>query len=416
MEMQHWQNQINTRGRNVVLVFLLYWFTLVFWQNINPGSTGTTEDTFIKIALLFSLILVFISKAKFRRKGAVLLFVISTNIVISYLAETTPNLRSILNYFFPLLLILICVYLGFDVCINRNQFLFFSKTIILLVLYMALYAIIDTPEKFTSPLLLENAYGNELSSFFISNHEYALYLTSAIISCLICFELDEQANRTKKVAYVLIACFLFYNLILTFSRTFLLGAVCFIVIYILLNKNSASRKIMIIMCVCACALILIVPELNNFVFEIVLKGNNLAGRDVLNEKAGQIFYEGDTLQQLWGFGASNVQEIFRDELQHAYTHNAYFKYLLYFGVIGLLSVLCFLIHRAKTCWKIIKLNRSLGIIFFALVIMASVVMFFNTCTLFFSPCDSFFLSIYTILVPMYVVNAINKGVFDERKI
>ena len=74
MEMQHWQNQINTRGRNVVLVFLLYWFTLVFWQNINPGSTGTTEDTFIKIALLFSLILVFISKAKFRRKGAVLLF------------------------------------------------------------------------------------------------------------------------------------------------------------------------------------------------------------------------------------------------------------------------------------------------------------------------------------------------------
>ena len=393
-------------------VLLFYWIALVFWQNINPGSTGTLPDTIIKLVLLTMLAGYYLLNAQMGERGGLAIFILLINMLLSFFMEPVIGLRALLTYFFPVFVAMFSLYFGSQIQITQKQFLIFLKVIICVVLYMAIYAVFDTPEKFTASLLVDNAYGNELSSFFVSSHEYALYLTAAIVSCLICAELDESGSKKRKFLYFLLTCFFLYNLILSFSRTFLLGAVCFVVIYALLNRRSLMRNTVICSGIILLALIVFVPEINRFFFDIVLKGNNLAGRDSLNEQAIRMFSEGTTLQKLWGFGASNIQEAFRTELGHSSMHNAYFQVLLYFGACGLVTIVVFLCHCARSFWKVIKKHRLLGVVFFAQVVMATVVMFFNTCTLFFSSCDSFFFTMFFVVIPIYVRNAIRIGTFE----
>lgn len=401
---------------NVDIVFFIYWAVLVLWQNINPGGTGTMYDTLIKTALFGITIVYFLLHTKgnnFKYFGVFIIFAI--NILISFLSERYVSLRTILNYFFPVLLSFFTLIIGSKYEIRKSQLIRFLNCVIAVVLYTALYAMLFMPEYFVNALSIDSAYGNELSSFFYSNHEYALYLLSGIISCIFIIELDKGIHLFRKILYVVCGIIFGINLILTFSRTFILGAVSFFAIYLIFNRKSKFAKLIFVLVILVLLVIIFIPQANEFFIKIVLKDNNLAGRDDLSDLAVKTFNDSSLFQKLWGQGVTKMQSLFTDVTSHQSVHNAYLQILLCFGVSGLMAILLFLFTRFLNSIKIIRHNRFIGVANTAMVISCFAVMFFNTTMLFNSSVDSFFLTVFMIIVPKYVGNAILNDTFDDTR-
>lgn len=393
-------------------VFFLYWAILVLWQNINPGQTGTTADTLLKMILLLSMTLYFCThkKGNFTQLPVFLVFTVS--ILCSFLMETAFSLRLLLHYFFPLLFAFLVLIVGGNTEMNRKQLLGFLHGVIFVVLYAALYAVIVMPHKFLSAFQVSGAYGNELSSFFNSSHEYALYLFAGAVSCLVCLELSPKLSIGKKFFYICCAVLFLVNLCLTFSRTFMLSAFCFVLLYMLINRKSSWAKWMFFAGTFGVIVIFTVPFLREYIFRILMKENNPAGRDDLAELALQVFQEAPILGKLFGSGLSIIQHTFVAEAGHRSVHNAYLQILLYFGISGLVILVLFLLSHLISCIKLTAKHRFLGTVTTALAISCVIAMMFNTATVFTSSIDSFFMTAYTIIVPRYVSNAVKSSHFS----
>ena len=409
------QTTMYVKKNKVDILFLLYWGVLVFWQNINPGQTGTMADTLIKLFLLVTLVIYYFMHVKISSQNLLLFVLYAVNMLCSLFIEFSFSLRILLTYLYPVLIVFLTLVLGGNYQITKSQLIRFSNGIISIVLYAALYACIIMPDKFIQAFHLSTAYGNELTSFFISSHEYALYLLGGIISCVICLELNNFLSKPKKLFYVACIGLFLLNLILTFSRTFLIGTLCVFIINAILNRKSKLAKLTWIGIICAIALIAFVPQIRNFVFNLVFKGNNLADRDDLTALTIRTFEKGSVMEKIWGQGVTKTQALFKLETSHVSVHNAYLQTMLFFGVANLIPFIGFLLSCLRQSLKTIKMNVFVSVLCVSLNIACIVVMFFNTATVFNSTIDSFFLTMVTIVVPKYVINAVKKGTFDDMK-
>ena len=409
------QSALRGKGRsnNIDLALLAYWGILVFWQNINPGSTGSTADTLIKTGLIVFLAGYYILHAEpFGRRSVLLMLAFALSMSLSFVAESTFSLRMLLTYFFPVAFAFCAFCPGGNFQINKKRLLRFMYAIILIVLYMALYALIATPQKFFSALSASSAYGNELTSFFASNHEYGLYLMAGIVACLVCIEMDGQKGFWKKLLFFVAIPLFLANLVLTYSRTAMLATVLIFAACVFLNHKSRFAKLLLIGFIVVAAVVAAVPALHEYFLKIVLKDNNLAGRDELASLAMDTFKNGAFFEKIWGQGASATASFFREETDHASVHNAYLQVLLYFGISGLFAMVSVLLLQLRGAFWLIKRDRFLGVIQIGLVFACASMMLTNTAVLFSSPIDSYFLTMFTIVVPRYVGNAVQMGEFN----
>ena len=403
----------NPHDTNIDLVFLLYWGVLVFWQNVNPRSTGTLADTLIKICLFLLLgVYYLLHTSAFSAKAFALVVIFGANMAISFLSETAVTLRNILTYFFPVVFAFFSCCTGARFQINRKKFLRFLWGIVMIVLYAAVYAVVVYPDQFSKALFVTNAYGNELSSFFISNHEYGMYLMAGITACILLLELDPKRKGGKTLLLVGSMLLFSVNLVLTYSRTSMLATALIVLAYTLLNRKSKGARTFFVLLLIVAVAVAAVPLLREYFVKIVLKDNNLAGRDDLATLAIETFKEGSLREKIWGQGATKMADFFYEEAEHASVHNAYFQTMLYFGIAALGAMVLFLVSQLVANTKLIKENRVLGVLFTGLTLACASTMFTNTAVLFSSPIDSFFLTMFTILVPRYVTNAILAGSFD----
>ena len=407
-------NRINQKNdTNIDLVFLLYWGVLVLWQSVNPGGAGSFADTAIKSLLILFLVgYYFFHISTFSGGAAVLAVLFGLNMALAFSSEPSVTLRTVLTYFFPVAFVFLSCCTGGGFHITRRKLLRFMRAIILIVLYMAVYALIDTPEKFFGALSVSGAYGNELSSFLISNFEYGIYLMAGITACIVCVELDSKKGRLISLFYTGALCLFLVNLILTYSRTSILITLVIIFSYALLNRKSRFAKGVLLVCFLGCFLIFSVAELRRFFFETVFKGNNLAGRDTLASLAVEVFRSGSLREKLWGQGATPMAGLFREETDHASVHNGYLQILLYFGIVPLCFLVLFLLVHLATAGLFVKRNLFIGVLSIGLLLACALAMVSTTACLFASSIDSFFLTMFTVLVPKYVRNAIRDGVFD----
>jgi O-antigen ligase len=159
--------------------------------------------------------------------------------------------------------------------------------------------------------------------------------------------------------------------------------------------------------------IIFIPEFHRFVFEIVLKGNNMAGRDELNQRAMEYFRNGTIVEKLFGHGIAASRAFFEKTTGHGSVHNAYLQVLVYYGVVGLIFVVAFLVTQIITCVKEMKRNRFVGVVSLGLVLASALIMTTTTSIIFNSSIDSFFVTMFMILVPKYVRNSVNSRRFDE---
>ena len=158
--------------------------------------------------------------------------------------------------------------------------------------------------------------------------------------------------------------------------------------------------------VIATLIIVITPEIREFIYEIVLKGNNLGSRETLFGSAIEYYKNGTIREKIFGFGINRPRTYFTELFGHGSIHNAYLQILLYFGASGLISLLIFLCVQMTNCFLVIKKDRFMGSVMLAILVMAIAMMFTNTSIMFMSSIDSYFLTVFSVVIPKYVKNSI----------
>ncbi len=395
------------KHNNIHIIFLLYWTILVLYENMNFQTSRLGIDLLVKVLLIGMLTIYCLLKIDKISKKILIWIFLTLSMTITFVIDNHFYINNIISYVYPILYIFLTLILGEKNQINKKQLLFFLNWIILLVTIMTIYTIIFEFNKIISMFTITTAYGNQLKSFLSSSHEYALYLCAGIISSLICFKYSR-----KKIKYLLSIVLFALVLILTYSRTFILGMISFVFIYILFLQNKKCKTCFIIVGIISLLLILFIPLLKNFIFQIVLKNNNSAGRNILYSTALKYFGEGNLIEKVWGHGIYASRNYFEFFTTHPSVHNTYLQILIYYGIVGELFFIIFIIFQIYNCIKAIKYNKYLGVIIFAILIFCIVVMSFDTTYIFDSQCPSFFLTFFAIIIPKYMINAINENKFD----
>ena len=395
--------------RNVSFMFVVYWGILVLWQNVSGAEARGTIDLLIKVGLMAYFVCFYLLQARTFKVKGLLVFLLAMSLMITASTESQLSLSNIVAYAYPVIILFVVYGLGDNLQINRTQLLAFCNCVIGITLYAAVYAVIFCWDQFAGALSLDYAYGNELSSFFISNFEYGMYLVAAIVSALLCLSLTPNRTIGKSLFYMAAIALFAVNLILTFSRTSILSLAVFLFVYLWLGKRK-WRKWFFLFAIIVLVLFAI-PKISRFVIEIVFKNDNMAGRDVLFERGLQYYQSGSIVEKIFGFGISETYQYFDKHYDHGSVHNGYLQILLYYGAVGMLSLLGFLLCQVVGSIKLLRKDRMVGVAVLGLNLSAMLIMVTTTATIFNSSIDSFFLTIFFIITPKYIKNSIYAGEF-----
>lgn len=396
--------------KNVSFMFVVYWAVMVAWQNISRAQPRSSVDMMIKIGVLAYFVCFFLRHSRKVSRKILWVLLLTLCLLMTAFVEAQFTLGTLISYFYPIIFLAMAYGLGDRFEINREQLISFCNCVIAITLYAAIYALIFCGDQFANLSSLRSAYGNELKSFFLSSHEYALYLAAAIISCVLCMRLNPDVTRKQKAYYLTAMAIMIPNFILTYSRTALAGLVLFLLTFVFLGNGKIRRIIItaIILFLLACVFI---PQMTDFIYRIVLKENRVSGRDILAAGAVDYFWESTFFCQIFGSGFYATRTFFEMQYSHGSVHNAYLQVLLYYGIAGLLFLIVFLVTQLYTCWKFMKKERFLGAVYLGFVIMSAMMMITNTQIIFTSQMDSYFMTIFMFVVPKYVRNAINNNRF-----
>ena len=398
--------------KSVGFMLVSYWAVLVFWQNISGAETRGSADLAIKLVLILYFVWFYLHRVK--TVGAKILWVmlLAVSLLITAFSEAEFPISNVIAYAYPIIFLSMVYGLGDKFEISKRHLIAFCNWIIVITLYAAIYGMVFLPEQFSGIFSVSQAYGNEVTSFFFSSHEYGMYLACAMVSCCICLKMDTGSSTTKKVFYIFAMAVLSLNLLFTFSRTSLLGVAVFLISYIFLGKGRLKRWILAIV-VIAVIITIFSPEISQYLFRIVMKENTLSGRDDLLRSGIAYYRSGTFMKRIFGYGIHDTQIFLKYDLWHSSVHNAYLQILLYYGAVGLLFMLSFLISQLWESIRFIRQDRFWGSVSLGLVLMAMAMMFTNTAIVFTSPIDSYFLTIFMFVVPKYVRNAIRHRRFGD---
>ena len=396
-------------------MFWFYWSALVLWQNLGRETPRNGGDLVFKTGLIFLLTAFYLLRARWVSIHIFAVFLLAVSMAASLvLSGDALSGGSLIAYAYPVLLAFLSFGIGNDFQINKRELLFFLKGVILVTLYAALYALLFCTDQFITAFSHESAYGNELTSFFVSSHEYGMYLVYAIVACVICMEV-EQKTVWKKIAYTAAILIFLPNLFLTFSRTSLLALAVAVLAYCLAGKWTPLRRVIVVAVVLFAAMVFFSSRLREFIVLLLFKGQEKIGiRGELYPFAVKLFWEGSCAQKLFGCG-TGVRSVFEAAMNHGSVHNAYLQVLLYFGSVNLVFFVVLLISQLKENIRLYRHSKFFSVMFAACLLSAMALMFTNTTIVFTSPIDSFFLTAFTILVPKYVRNAIRAGAFEEKR-
>ena len=402
-----------TKSFSICDVFFVYWFVLVIWQNISSLTSKSGFDSIIKAFLLISLVFYFHLKSnKLHLKHFIIVLFVMIYFLILLFNETNYSFSTLTSYFFPPIFAYLVYCVGNSFQVSENQYHRYLKFLIAVVWYMVIYSFIFEFNKFLNVFSISSAYGNELTSFFVSNHEYAMYLFFSIVSCFILL-IKNKRNNFKKFFYIFSVFVFGINLILTYSRTALLACFVMIFIFICIDK-SKLKKWLISLIIISIFVILCSSSIRSYIYTIVFKENNDAGRLDLINIAINKFNSSSFFIKVFGNGYSSTYSFLKQVTSHGSVHNAYLQVLLTNGIIGLFLLLFLLINNIIQALKMIKTDRFYGAIFSGLAFSLVFFMLTNTAVIFYSPIDSSMMTIFAVIIPKYFRNWLYKNRLLDR--
>lgn len=396
------------------IVLFIYWFVLLVWQNVRSVGNRGAVDTFIKAGLIMIFIFYFCSQTRrLKLYPLIASLFLAICAIVTLVSSSEISFSMILYYLYPVFLYFIVYSVGWDTQINKKQMISLMHWTIMVVTYIVVYAIIFCRDQFVSAFTISSAYGNELCSFLISNHEYGMYLSYGIMAIFLCMDFSDNVSKWRKSFYTIGIIAFFVNLVLTFSRTALVSFLAMFAIYVFFCAKKSMKTMLIFIVFTVVLVIFLVPQLNNFIVAIVFKGGNDAGRSELSQLGFTVFKEASYFQKL--FGDANVIERIEAISDHHNLHNGYLQMLVSNGIKGVAFLLLIIYSTfrenfyMKNCSK---KEKNLCRIFNGFLIAAAFSMLTNTSTLFYSSIDSYFLTLFAIIIPKYVRNAIKNGTFE----
>ena len=398
--------------RKLILSLYFYWFILVLWQNMGSYMASSAMALALKLGLVAMLTAIF-----FVRKDTCLRFVnlffwslFCLHAVFLFATkEKGFGGTTLIYYIFPVLFSFLTLVCQSGAQVDKKSYLLFLRLVVATVAYMALYSLIFQTEHFTSFLRLERSYGNELSSFFLSNHEYGMYLVFGITAVMVWYQNTEK--RGVHILQLLLLLLFGVNLLVTLSRTSMLACGVMVLVFVFFSKKNGVKKWFLFFIAVVLLALIFTPGSEDFISTILMKENNDAGRFDMWQAAVEKFQSGNTVQRLFGWGHTNIEVYLQRNFLHNTVHNMFLQTLLVWGIAGLTFQVGIIASSIVSAVRLWKKDRNMCAIFLALSFSAVAFMFTNTACIMQSPIDSFMLTVFTVIVPKYVANAIHAGTY-----
>ncbi len=391
--------------RTVSFAMFAYWIAVIVWQTVRPVGNRSLVDTAVKI-ILFATVCYFgwvnqNTENSSNIKVGVIFFIATQAIT---LVNDTVNTSTLITLVFMVAQIYVFLILLRNETVTREDLFKLGDWLIITVLIMCLYNVTFGFSRFIKLFTSSGNYGMECKSFLYSNHEFAVYISVAVIFLI----LRLLQKKSSKVWNFILIGFFSVNLLSTYSRTALLGLFAAILIILFF----ASKKYFIIFASSAGAFLLIASfnsVLYNFIFNKIFKGDydsssNTAmdvGRDGMYLWEWNYYKSGDVIDQIFGRGYVKGAA--------GGGHNAYLYILNIGGIIMFAFFITVIVWSIYNSVKVWKKDKELGSLCMALQVFSLLYMVAQTPILFFSTMDSYFLTMISVLIPLYVNNHLNSN-------
>lgn len=388
----------------IAKVLFQYWLFVILWQTFRPVENRSLLDTAVKIFLFGTVLLHgFYNRntGGANKTAAVFALFIASQVITISQDKISFSASSLITIAFMLLQISVFLIMQHDEEISLSSLEWLGEMIVLTAAVMGGYSILFKTARFVRAFTSPGAYGSECRSFLYSNHEYALYLSAAIIfAAWLRFR-----KRGSAVKFALTVSFLGINLISTFSRTAIIGCIASLVI---LSFSLGGRSAGKIVCSAAAAAgaVLTSETVRRFVFQKILKNTYSVsgslvdrGRSQMYREELEYFIKGSWAEKLFGHGYNG---------KIIGGHDAYLVILNTGGIVMFfffLVVILWSLNNARICFQF---SRSAGALCFSLQTLVLLYMVAQTPILFYSTMDSFFITMLSVIIPFYSANYLKR--------
>ena len=382
----------------IAKIMLAYWIMVILWQTFRPVANRSIVDSLVKVSLFGVVLLHAIYNRDTRNSepvvGAFMVFLLTQFITV---ISDSLSVGALITVGFMSALIITFLIMQRNEEISGDSLEWLAKLIILTGVIMGLYSILFKTARFVRSFTKVGIYGSECKSFLYSNHEYALYLATAIILAVWL----QYRKRGNGYLFALLVGFLTVNLISTFSRTAIIGCAAGVIILSFFMGSRTRGYIALAIAAAVCVLALS-SDLRAFFLQKVLK-NAIADSGSVLDKGRASMYNDEWLYFLNG---NFIEKLFG----HGYNgnttggHDAYLMILNTGGIAMFLffvSVIVWSLAKALICFRI---QRETGSLCFALQTLVLLYMVAQTPILFYSSMDSFFITMLFVLIPLYTSN------------
>lgn len=277
--------------------------------------------------------------------------------------------------------------------LERDDIALFARLYQIFILYACVVNVVTNWSIIPSLITSLNGYAFTTSSFFSNRNTFALFLLAGVI-----LSIYRLKIKNKNLTDICLLAFIIFNLILTLSRTSLLGMlVFFIVIRVFRDQGKEYKGIFKLLAIGAMFISLItVSGLADFFINSVLRADvGSTGRIEIWEAVGNIYKNSNLLTGV-GMGISDFITI----------HNTYLSILLYGGIFFIAFYIRVFVRFIKLCSYILKQEYDIGIYFVASLLAFFSVTLTETCIPFFSSSQAMIYTILVFMIPRYYANTI----------
>jgi len=408
---------IKTNKKFMHYIFPVYWVLLLLWQTFRPVENRSMADIGVKALLLGSLLTFVILKSYYKKLNLAGLLLLVLYVLFQFLSHWNNydifKLSYLIDTVFSFSIIFTFMILNNDYVITKDEMILFSKIIVGIVFALCIYADVFRFEGIIAALKTSSGYLNAVKSILASNHEFGLYLSFGIVSCV--FLIFNSHNSLKNyLLYGFLIILFTFNLILTFSRTSLASLV--IAALIAIHTMKKHRFAFLCMALLLLAVILLNNDLREYFLKIVLRVQHDGNRFNLIKGGLKYYAQGSIKDILIGVGPTGSQLYVREISGGRNFHNGYITVL----VTGGLAMMTFFIYIAvcniNNGIKTLRYDRCSGAYMLASNAIMLLYMWGQTPIIFSPDLVSSMLTFYCIIVPRYFYNFYRNQITEEKRL
>lgn len=269
-----------------------------------------------------------------------------------------------------LIFIFVSLMLYYRKYVNEEVFEFILDMLIALSVLWAIYGLYEQVQILNRlgydhfVLKIFSRRENRLNSVFFNANYYAMMIEFIIM--MIGYKLFGTKDIKKQIYYFIVACINFFLLYMTGCRTAFIATAGSILVFLIINKNYRICFFIAIVCIIGVIYFIINPDQ----FPRIEK---LVDNFTIRTKIWHAAIEGIKAHPLFGQGPMTYMMIFEQYNGHVtqHAHSVYLDPILSFGIIGITSIVPYIVDNCKRLFKVYQ--KKLNLRYVSLVISCIVV-------------------------------------------